>query len=92
MEEQVRKELDTLLSMVSAWKDDKISQANAENGWDFLVGDLMEEIGDHVAPYVRRLVECEYITEGDRATFLANCMVHVDQLAEHLAPAAPKEV
>jgi len=84
MDAKVRKELDDLLSMVGHWKTDKLRQAGNEPGWEFLARDLMEEIDDHVAPYVRRLVECGYITEGERALFLDACLTQVHELSMHL--------
>src|SRR4030042_6936 len=73
MDPAVRKELDTLLTMVMAWTSDKIRIAGTESGWDFLAGDLHEEIGDHVCPYIRRMRECKYITREECGEFLEAC-------------------
>ena len=88
MEVKVRNELDTLLRMVTAWRDDKIRMAGGEDGWDFLVGDLAGEIEEHVYPYVRRMCECKYITAEEQGGFLDQCFAHVRLLAEHLQPVA----
>ena len=87
MDSKVRKELDDILMMVGAWRDDKITIAGAEDGWDFLASDLSEEIDDHVCPYARRLIECKYITEEECAEFLNACYENVNMLAEYLKPA-----
>ena len=91
MDAKARKELDDMLRMVRAWMDDKIRIAGAETGWDFLASDLAEEIDDHVCPYARRLVECEYITGEECGEFLAACYENVNLLAEHLK-SVPEEV
>ena len=91
MRPEVRKELDTLLTMVAAWRDDKIRIAGGEDGWDFLAGDLHEEIGDHVCPYIRRMFECKYITDEECWEFLNACYEHVNLLAEYLKPVEREE-
>ena len=87
MDAKVRKELDDILNMVMAWTNDKIAIAGGEDGWDFLAGDLSEEIDDHVCPYIRRMVECKYITNEECGEFLEACYVNVNMLAEHLKSA-----
>ena len=87
MDAKVRKELDDILTMVGSWRDNKILIAGAEDGWDFLAGDLSEEIDDHVCPYIRRMLECNYITGEESAEFLNACYENVNMLAEYLKPA-----
>ena len=87
MDPAVRKELDDMLMMVRAWMDDKIIAAGAEDGWEFLAHDLSEEIDDHVCPYIRRMLECNYITGEESAEFLNACYENVNMLAEYLKPA-----
>ena len=87
MNPRVRKELDDILTMISAWKDDKIRIAGTEDGWEFLEQELSEEIDDHVCPYVRRLLECKYITGEECGEFLNACYENVNMLAEYLRPA-----
>ena len=86
MDPAVRKELDTLLIMVGNWKDDKIRIAGGEDGWEFLAGNLKEEIEDHMLPYVRRMLECGYINQEECTEFTNECFQQVEQLAEHLKP------
>ena len=86
MDPAVRKELDTMLGMVEAWRMDKIRLAGGENGWDFLAKDLREEIEEHIYPYVRRMLECRYITTNELSDFLTACFAEVTLLADHLKP------
>lgn len=73
MDPRVRAELDTLLAMVTAWKDEKVRYITPEGGDDYLVADLSEEIVRDVYPYVRRMWECEYLTQEEMGEFLNRC-------------------
>ena len=86
MDPAVRKELDTMLGMVVNWREDKMRMAGGENGWDFLAKDLTEEIEEHIYPYVRRMLECNYITVTELSDFLNLCFAEVTLLADHLKP------
>ena len=87
MDAKVRKELDDILSMVMTWTSDKVRIAGSESGWDFLANELSEEIDDHVCPYLRRMLECKYITNEECGEFLNACYENVNLLAEHLKSA-----
>ena len=86
MDPAVRKELDTLLVMVGNWKDDMIRIAGGEDGWEFLAKDMFGEIEESVFPYLRRMLECMYITKEECAEFTNQCFQQVERLAEHLKP------
>ena len=49
MEEEVRKELETLKGMVLNWKKDYLGWASPDGGWEYLPREFMEEIdyADH---------------------------------------------
>ena len=44
MEENVRKELETLKGMVLNWKKDYLGWAPPDGGWEYLPRELLEEI------------------------------------------------
>jgi hypothetical protein len=82
MEAPVRAELDTLLKMMEAWKIDYERFITPEGGDEFLVEDFICEVQDHVYPYIRRMIECEYITTAEATEFFEKCAEHVNELAK----------
>lgn len=80
MEENVRKELETLEGMVLTWKKSYLGWAPPDGGGEFLAKEFLEEIDTHVYPYVRRLYECEYLTSSEAKEFLDFCYGQVEDL------------
>jgi hypothetical protein len=80
MEENVRKELDTLEQMVLNWKQCYLGDATPDGNNDFLVEEFQEEISTYVSPYIRRLFQCEYITADEAQEFLGFCDRQVEDL------------
>ena len=80
MEEIVRKELNALEEMVLNWKRNYLEYATPEGNNDFLVQEFQEEITTYLSPYLRRLFQCEYITEMEASEFLGSCYGQVDDL------------
>ena len=62
MEENVKKELDTLKEMLTNWIEDYKKYITAEGPNAYLLEDFEEEINKIMLPYVRRLIECGYCT------------------------------
>ena len=61
-----RKELKTIKMMVNNWYISYTKFADGSD-WTFLIEDFRKEILEQAAPYVRRLIECGYISECDAA-------------------------
>jgi hypothetical protein len=80
MEEKVQKELEELKGMVLAWKESYLQAAREGGGGDFLALELLEEIEQQVYPYVRRLLECDYINRAEIDQFLNFCYRQVEDL------------
>jgi len=80
MEENVRKELDTLEHMVLNWKANYFRFATPDGGNDFLLEEFQEEVMLYISPYVRRLYECEYLTPGEAEEFMDHLYNQVDEL------------
>jgi hypothetical protein len=80
MQENVRKELDALEQMVFNWKASFLGFATPEGGNDFLVEEFQEEISTYLSPYVRRLYQCEYITQLEAEEFMDHCYDQVNEL------------
>jgi len=84
MDAQVRRELNDLLMIIDHWRDDYIRIAGGAEGYGFLVADLAQEIEEYVYPYVRRMRECQYITDEELGAFLNQCYERVTSLAGQL--------
>jgi hypothetical protein len=84
MEENVRKELETLENMVLNWKRSYLGSATPEGGDEFLAEEFSEEISRHVSPYVRRLYENDHLTLPEAQGFLDLCQDHVEDLLKSL--------
>ncbi len=82
MEENVRKELETLKGMVLNWKKSYVNSAADGGGGDFLAQDLSEEIDTIVYPYVRRMYECGYIDGGQAKELMDFCHQQVQELRD----------
>ena len=91
MEDEVRKELETLKGMVLNWKKDYLGWAPSDGGGEFLARELMEEIETHVYPYVRRMFECNYLTQSEVNEFLEDCYGQVEDLHDTLVGMGAKK-
>ena len=84
MEENVRRELETLNGMVLNWKTDYLGRAPPEGGWEFLAQEFQEEIETHISPYVRRMYECDYLSPSEVREFMEGCHNQVEDLRRTL--------
>lgn len=91
MEENVRKELDTLEQMVLNWKRNYLGFITPEGGDEFLVEEFAEEIATHVSPFVERLYACDHLSKTEVGEFLEVCYKHVEELRNALLAAETKQ-
>jgi hypothetical protein len=84
MEENVRKELETLKGMVLNWKKDYLGWAPPDGGWEYLPRELLEEIETHISPYIRRMYECDYLSPSEIREFMESCYMQVEDLRNQL--------
>jgi hypothetical protein len=82
MQDNVRKELDTMEQMLLNWKASYLGFATPDGGNEFLVKEFQEEIMTYISPYVRRLYQCEYLTPVEAEEFMDQCYDHVDDLRQ----------
>jgi hypothetical protein len=80
MEANVRKELEVLKGMVTAWRDSYQAASPADGEGDYLVHEFVEEIEIHVYPYARRLWECDHLSQAEADEFLDFCYRQVEEL------------
>ena len=91
MEDGVRKELETLKGMVLNWKNDYLGWAPPDGGGEFLAQELAEEIEAHVYPYIRRMFECNYLSDTEVKEFLESCYDQVKDLRKTLEEMETKQ-
>ena len=84
MEENVRKELETLKGMVLNWKKEYLGWAPPDGGWEYLPRELLEEIETHISPYIRRMYECDYLSPSEVREFMESCYLQVEDLRNTL--------
>ncbi|MEK6697353.1 MAG: hypothetical protein AABY98_09420 [Candidatus Deferrimicrobiota bacterium] len=92
MEENVRKELETLKGMVLNWKKDYLGWAPPDGGWEYLAQELQEEIETHISPYIRRMYECDYLSPSEVREFMESCCNQVEDLRNTLGEMEAKEI
>jgi hypothetical protein len=88
MEENVRKELEVIRGMVLTWKQSYLGSVPGDGGGEFLAEDFLEDIENHVSPYVRRLFDCQHLTGAEVREFLDFCYQEVENLRQVLADGA----
>ncbi len=91
MEENVQEELETLKGMVLAWKRNYLELAASDGGGEFLAQEFLDEIETHVYPYVRRLHECDYLSQSEAGEFLDSCYNEVEDLRNSLRQAEAEQ-
>ena len=82
MEENVKKELDTIRELVLRWKKSYLGWATPDGGNDFLLEEFSEEISRHVSPLVRRLYESNHLSLSEHHEFLEDCYSQVNELRD----------
>jgi hypothetical protein len=92
MEGNVRKELETLKGMVLRWKRSYLEWVSPDGENEFLVRELLEEIETHVYPYVKRLYECDHLTQAEAAEALDFCYNEVEDLRDSLREGQAKQL
>ncbi len=92
MDEKVRKELEVLRGMVLTWKQSHLGWAPPDGGGEFLVRDFLEEIEEYVYPYVKRMFQCDYLTQSEVKEFMEFCYNQVRDLSNSLMEAEAKQI
>ena len=92
MEENVRKELETLQGMVLNWKKNYLGWAPPDGGWEYLPRELLEEIETHISPYIRRMCECDYLSPSEVQEFMESCYMQVENLRNTLGEMEAKQL
>jgi len=82
MEENVKKELDTIKQMVSRWQKSYLGWATGDGGNEYLLEEFSEEISTYVSPMVRRFCESDYLSTSEYHEFIESCYSQVNELRD----------
>jgi hypothetical protein len=80
MEENVKKELDTIKEMVLRWRKSYFGWATSDGGNDYLIEEFSEEISTYVSSLVRRLYESSHLSLFEHNEFMESCYSQVEDL------------
>jgi len=82
MEENVKKELDTIKEMVLRWQKSYLGWATSDGGNDYLIEEFSEEISMHVSPLVRRLHQSNHLSLFEHNEFMESCYSRINELRD----------
>jgi len=82
MKENVKKELDTIKTMVLRWQKSYLGWATSDRGNEYLLEEFSEEISRHVSPLVRRLYENQFISLSEHHEFMESCYSQINELGD----------
>jgi len=91
MEENVIKELDTLMNMVRNWKKNYAGWVTPNGENEYVIKEFLDEIDMHINPYMQRLYACEYITQSESNEFMNECYGHVNELRDLIKEVETKQ-
>ena len=94
MEENVKKELDTIKRLVLRWKKSYLEWATPDGPNEYLLEEFSEEISMYVSPFLRRFLDANYLSPYEHNEFLESCYSQINELrdlikkkeAEHKQP------
>jgi uncharacterized coiled-coil DUF342 family protein len=82
MEENVKKELDTIRKLIVRWKKSYLGWVDPAGGNDYLLEEFSEEISTYVSPLIRRFWEGNFLTRDEVHEFLEDCYSQVNELRD----------
>ena len=82
MDENVKKELDTIKQMVLRWRESFLGWAKPDGGNEYLLEEFSEEISMYVSPLLRRFLENNYLSPYEHHEFLESCYSQVNELRD----------
>jgi len=90
MDTKVRKELETFKQMVLNWRESYLLWVE-DDGNEWLIQELQDEISTFMEPQVRRFRETEYITSKEASEFWAEIGQSVEDFAKDVMAGKRKE-
>ncbi len=84
MDEDVKRELDSLRTMVLAWKESYVKLAGEEGGGEYLVKEYSAEIDEFVFPYVYKIMKLGGMELWELQDFMNFCQHQTQELREAL--------
>ena len=84
MDDNVRKELETLKGMVLNWKRSFLGWASPGGDNEYVIHEFSDEIQQQVYPYVRRMFETGHLTGSEAKEFMNFCYSQVEDLRRQM--------
>ena len=84
MDENVRKEIETLKGMVLNWKRGFLGWASPGGDNEYVIHEFLDEIQQQVYPYVRRMFETGHLTDSEAKEFMNFCYSQVEDLRRQM--------
>jgi hypothetical protein len=84
MEENVKKELDTIKRLVLRWKKSYLEWATPDGPNEYLLEEFSEEISMYVSPFLRRFLDANYLSPYEHNEFLESCYSQINELREQI--------
>lgn len=84
MKKNVEREMEDLEKMVKNWKADYSKSVTPNGPNDYLLDDLIEEIGIYIGPYMTRLIACKHLTREEAGEWMNKYNKYVSELKEEI--------
>ena len=82
MEENVKKELETLKRLVLRWRESYLGWAKPDGPNEYLLEEFSEEITMYVSPLLRRFLDAKYLSPYEYNEFLESCYSQINELRD----------
>jgi hypothetical protein len=84
VDDNVRKEIETLKGMVLNWKRSYLGWASPEGDNKYVIHEFSDEIQQQVYPYVRKMLETGHLTDSEAKEFMNFCYSQVEDLRRQM--------
>jgi hypothetical protein len=85
MENDVQKELDALKAMLHNWRTGFVEWASEDGDNEYVLMEFTDEIHTHIYPFLRRLLQLNYLDESEAKEFMQYCYSQVEELRVQLS-------
>jgi hypothetical protein len=84
VEENVKKELNTILMMINNWKNSYITWISEDGGNEYILQEFIEELNSTVSPYLRRLTTLCFLSTDKMYDFWSKVNIEIKELSDKI--------